>query len=33
MAELSSLSCYYKCSVVLPHGALSWFHVCDCGIS
>ena len=25
--------CYYKCSVVLPHGAMSWSVVCDCGIS
>ena len=25
--------CYYKCSVALPHGALGWSTVCDCGIS
>ena len=25
--------CYYKCSVALPHGALGWSAVCDCGIS
>ena len=25
--------CYYKCSVALPHGAMSWSAVCDCGIS
>ena len=25
--------CYYKCSVVLPHGAVGWPAVCDCGIS
>ena len=23
--------CYY--SVYLPHGAMSWYQVCDCGIS
>ena len=22
-----------KCSVALPHGAVGWFAVCDCGIS
>ena len=25
--------CYYKCSVVLPRGAVGWSAVCDCGIS
>ena len=25
--------CYSKYSVVLPHGAVSWSAVCDCGIS
>ena len=25
--------CYYKCSVALPHGAMDWSAVCDCGIS
>ena len=25
--------CYYKCPVALPHGALVWSAVCDCGIS
>ena len=25
--------CYYKCSVALPHVALGWSAVCDCGIS
>ena len=25
--------CYYKCSVVLPHGAMDWYAVKDCGIS
>ena len=25
--------CYYKCSVALPHGAMGWSAVCDCGIS
>ena len=25
--------CYYKWSVALPHGAVGWFAVCDCGIS
>ena len=24
--------CNYKCSVALPHGALGWSAVCDCGI-
>ena len=24
--------CYYKYSVVLPHGAMGWSAVCDCGI-
>ena len=24
--------CYYKCSVVLPHGAVGWPAVYDCGI-
>ena len=23
--------CYYKCSVALPHGAVGWSAVCDCG--
>ena len=25
--------CYYKCSVALPHGAVGWSAVCDCGMS
>ena len=25
--------CYYKCYVALPHGAIGWSAVCDCGIS
>ena len=25
--------CYYKCSVALPHDAVAWSAVCDCGIS
>ena len=25
--------CYYKYSVALPHGAVGWTAVCDCGIS
>ena len=25
--------CYYKCSVAVPHGAVGWSAVCDCGIS
>ena len=25
--------CYRKCSVALPHGAMGWLAVCDCGIS
>ena len=24
---------YYKCPVALPHGAVGWSAVCDCGIS
>ena len=24
--------CYYKYSVTLPHGAMVWSAVCDCGI-
>ena len=24
---------YYTCSVALPHGAVGWSAVCDCGIS
>ena len=27
------LSCYCKCSVALPHGAMDWSAGCDCGIS
>ena len=27
------MSCYCKCSVTLPHGALGLSAVCDCGIS
>ena len=27
------MSCYCKCSVTLPHGAVGWSAVCDCGIS
>ena len=27
------MSCYSKCSVALPHGAVGWSAVCDCGIS
>ena len=26
------MSCDSQCSVVLPHGALGWTAVCDCGI-
>ena len=25
--------CYYKCSVTVPHGAVGWSAVCDCGNS
>ena len=25
--------CYYKCFVALPHSAVGWSAVCDCGIS
>ena len=25
--------CYCKCSVALPHGAVGWLALCDCGIS
>ena len=27
------MSCYCKCSVILPHGAVGWSVVCDCSIS
>ena len=27
------MSCYCKCVVALPHGAVGWYVVCDCGIS
>ena len=27
------MNCYYKCSVALPHVAVGWSAVCDCGIS
>ena len=26
------LSCYCKCSVILPHGVMGWPAVCDCDI-
>ena len=29
----SWMSCYCKCPVALPHCAMGWFAVCDCGIS
>ena len=25
--------CYFKCSVALPHCAMGWSALCDCGIS
>ena len=25
--------CYCKCSLALPHAAVGWSAVCDCGIS
>ena len=25
--------CYNNCSVALPHGAMGWYAVCDCGIT
>ena len=25
--------CYYKCFVTIPHGAVGWSSVCECGIS
>ena len=25
--------CFHKCYVALPHGAVGWSAVCDCGIS
>ena len=28
-----SMYCYYKSTVALPHGAVGWPAVCDCGIS
>ena len=27
------MSCCCKCFVTLPHGAMGWYVVCDCGIS
>ena len=27
------ISCYCKCSAALPHGAVGWTAVCDCGLS
>ena len=27
------MSCYCKCSVALPHGAMGWSAVCDYGFS
>ena len=27
------ISCCCKCSVTLPHGAVGWSALCDCGIS
>ena len=27
------MSCYCKCPVAPPHGAVGWSAVCDCGIS
>ena len=29
---VSRLSCYCKCHVALPHGAVGWSAVCDCSI-
>ena len=26
-------ACYSKCTVALPHGAVGWSGLCDCGIS
>ena len=25
--------CYFECPMALPHGAMGWSAVCDCGIS
>ena len=27
------INCYYKWHVALPHGAVGWSAVCECGIS
>ena len=27
------ISCYSKCPVALPYGAVGWSAVCDCGVS
>ena len=27
------MSCYCKCPVAIPHGAVGWSAVCDCVIS
>ena len=32
LVALLLMYCYYKCSVALPHGAVGWSAVCDCGI-
>ena len=33
LVALLLMYCYYKCFVALPHGAVGWSAVCDCGIS
>ena len=33
LVYLLVLSCYCKCPVALPHGAVGWSSVCVCGIS
>ena len=33
LVALILLSCYCKCSVALPRGAMCWSAVCDCGMS
>ena len=27
------MSCYCKCPITFPHGAMGWSAICDCGIS
>ena len=33
LSKCAMMSCYCKCSVALPHRAVGWSAMCDCGIS